>query len=406
MTPITAPLLQAQEIVKMSEIASIDNAQLRFTAHTRVVQSDSRLWIDLVGFMCIGCLCAAPFFVGAIFLDLDAKGLSGFLSAIGFIGLIILAIGGLFAGMILWFWIAEYWDKRSGVSNYLGTTEVTINYEGILIKDLGHLNWSDVLAFEGIPDCSYAFILHTRNFKQLMIDADTETVFPIIDHFMNLEAQALVKPVNDSFGGLTIHRFQFKALRFSYRSFMVLIAAGYVAGFAMLVLIFIHANSLFKGIIGGIMLAPMTAYMLWTPAFWSIDLMGLRKIRFFNIKNGHLICEEEKIDIDLNAKTTKVVIKDAVGLGYRFSMLNIHHGFLKRLDLNLDDVMLNAVAAHMEQLNIKFIKSLEPVLNMPENNIEAERDLNQNHDVAPDVMNDFPSYLDQRASNLYGRDRR
>lgn len=131
----------------------------RFAGRIQVDQTASGL--ALSGFLATGMLGGVPdFTLGALALgaDPDATGWCALVSTLGMLGGLVLAIVGMFAGMLYWFVHEQRWLAWRGKLPFSAVARVEIDERGLAVEGLRQLGWGEVLNWEGVPDSDSALI--------------------------------------------------------------------------------------------------------------------------------------------------------------------------------------------------------------------------------------------------------
>jgi hypothetical protein len=205
--------------------------------------------------------------------------------------------------------------------NFMGNSQVKIDRQGIEIAELGKLNWQNILSIEGIPDCSYAIIVHTANMGSLLL---TDTPEMISDHILPaLNAHLLGnKGVGSVSGAVSIYR----VVPFAWTYFRTLIITGYLLGGLAGIAAVVGGNTAFKSVVGLFLFPPMIAYLIWMPAFSLLSLGSEKKVSVLTIDEERLVSMDGKINIELKNASFKLRSVSGIGYSFEFATLSSTHG--------------------------------------------------------------------------------
>lgn len=300
-----------------------------FSRAIQVTQPDtSGLWPILL-------LCAAysalMFAAGAWLLDPDATGWYIALNMVAMLALMVLWLAGLLVVVGAWLRAEARWlpSARRRSKPFNENTQVDIGEDGFSVQGLGHIDWIDVLAIEGIPDSDNYLIVHTRPFKKLMLTAPVEELAPAINHYLALRSRAEATTAMAS-------RLQSRAMVFCWRCFLAWIWVGYaLAGAAGIALLLNASDAGFlKTMVGLCVLMPLIAWLVWAIPISQISTFSHSKVRAFELDGARLRSIDGEWQFDL--LRDRVSRRRASGIGYEFTFLAIRPVSGKGLDLILE----------------------------------------------------------------------
>lgn len=262
-------------------------------------------------------------------IDLEAKGWYIALGMVAWLAIFALWLVGLVVVVRAWIWLETLWLKpgQRRPKPFNETAQVDVGESGLSVQGLGHVDWIDVLTFEGIPDSDSYLVVHTRPFKKLMLTVPVDDLVPVINHYLSLRAS----PTPTANGAL-----QSRAMVFCWRCFQAWIAAGYaLAGVAAIALLFNGANAGFlKTMVGLCVVVPLAAWLVWFVPFGQISTFAPSRVRAFELEGTRLRSTDGLWQADL--RQAQVRRRHVSGLGYAFSFLAIRPQTGKNLDLILE----------------------------------------------------------------------
>jgi hypothetical protein len=266
---------------------------------------------------------------GTWLYDEDATGWRIALGLIGMLALIALWLVGLVVVSYAWIWVEEHWlqSARSRPKLFSQSTQIDIDGRGLSIQGLGHVDWIDVLAIEGIPDSDNYLLVHTRPFNKLMLTAPVDELAPVINHYLALRSSAKAIPTGP---------LQSRAIVFCSRCFLAWIWAGYALAAAAGVALFLNAPDVgfLKTVVALCVLMPMIAWLVWAIPFSQISIFSRSRVRAFELDNTRLRSTDGEWHVDL--LQARVSHRHARGIGYEFDFLAIRPKAGKNLDLLLE----------------------------------------------------------------------
>jgi hypothetical protein len=285
--------------------------------------------VSLWGMLLLSMLCGVPGMWLAVLQDGDATGWAALLPTVGILFGIVLAIIGMFAGLILWFALEQRWLAFRGIKLFSAVAPVRIDGAGIWVEGLGLSSWLDVLDYEGIPDSDSAMIVRTRGFGGLMIKMPCDVLLPVLDHYLLQAREQEQTKVREGMA----ENFQFKALVFHWPRFMAWMVAGYAlsAALGIAVLVAKPDAGFLKGMVVLCVLVPMIAWLIWAIPLGQLSTFSSRRVRAFALEGAMLSSTDGRWQIDL--KTADVRYRSASGIGYEFEFVSIRPAHGPRLDL-------------------------------------------------------------------------
>ena len=295
-----------------------------FSRSIQVTQTDaSGIWPILVLCTAYSALLVAG---AAWAIDLDAKGWHIALDMLALLALVALWLVGLVAVVRAWIWVETHWLAKGRARPFSECTPVDIGEAGFSVQGLGHVDWIDVLALEGIPDSDNYLIVHTRPFRKLMLAAPVDELVPVFNHYL---AQA------GSAKATRAGTLQSRALVFCWRCFLAWIWAGYaLAGAGGIALLLNASNAGFvKTMVGLCVLMPLVAWLVWAVPISRISTFAPSRVRAFELQGTRLRRTDGEWQSDL--LQSRISLRRASGIGYEFSFLAIRPPSGKGLDLIL-----------------------------------------------------------------------
>lgn len=282
----------------------------------------------LVPLLLIFMACSAPVMaVGVWLLDADATGWRAVLGVLGMLGLIVLLLVLLVVGMGAWMWFEGWRQRRRGQPPlFNGAAQVDIGERGLSVQGLGHADWIDVLAIEGVPDSDSYLIVHTRPFQKLMLSGRADELAEVIGYYLAQKTAATAITQ----GGIL----QVRAVVFNGARFLAWIMAGYALAAAMGVAMLMNLpDSFVKAVVGIGLLVPLVAWLVWAIPFAQLDNFAPQRVRAFEIDGARLRSTDDEWQIDLQRALVRH--RHASGIGYAFDFISIRPGEGRRLDLLL-----------------------------------------------------------------------
>jgi hypothetical protein len=298
-----------------------------FSRSIQVTQTDaSGIWPILVLCMAYSALMVAG---AAWVIDLDAKGWYIARDMLAMLALMALWLVGLVVVVRAWIWVETHWlqSAKGRAKAFNECTRVDIGEGGFSVQGLGHVDWIDVLALEGIPDSDNYLIVHTRPFRKLMLTAPVDELAPVINHYLALRSSVKATQAG---------RLQSRAMVFCWRCFLAWIWAGYgLAGAAGIALLLNVSDAGFmKTMVGLCVLMPLIAWLVWAIPVSQISTFSHSRVRAFELDGTRLRSIDGEWQFDL--LRARVSRRRASGIGYEFTFLTIRPESGKGLDLILE----------------------------------------------------------------------
>ncbi|MFS2204833.1 hypothetical protein [Variovorax sp. Varisp36] len=310
-----------------------------FSRRIQVTQHDAALiWPILL-------LCTAYTLLmgvaGVWVIDLEATGWYIALGMVAWLALFALWLVGLVVVVRAWLWLEARWLKpgERRPKPFNESVQVDVDESGLSVQGLGHVDWIDVLTFEGIPDSDNYLIVHTRPFKKLMLTVPVDDLVPALNHYLSLRAC----PTPTATGVL-----QSRAVVFCWRCFQAWIAAGYALAGAAAIALLLNASDagFLKTMVGLCVVVPLAAWLVWFIPFSQVSTFAPSRVRAFELDGVQLRSTDGSWQADL--RQARISRRRASGLGYEFSFLAIRPQTGKNLDLMLEggadqDALLDAL---------------------------------------------------------------
>jgi hypothetical protein len=320
----------------MKSVDKMEDAKPKhFSARIKVEQVGEDL--NIFGFLSFMMICGVPGFWLAI-LSVDnteqVHGWLAFLYALGVFGGIAVALVGFVLGAILWFMLEDYFRKAKGLTAPFNQySVVTIDENGLNIKDLGLTKWPNVLSLEGVPDAEYALFVHTTSFGKLLLHHDANTLAKVLNFHSGQNRTAVISDALSSKNAA----FEFKAVIFRWPTFFTWILAGYLVGLAVVIGLpmFNADKGIFKNLVGIFIGAPIFAYMIWTIPFWQLSFFAGKRTKAFDLTQDRLTSKDRIIDIDLHS--AKISFHHKTGIGYVLDFMTVKPQKGKRLDILVNE---------------------------------------------------------------------
>ena len=293
------------------------------------------MWVLLL--VCI-LLMAPPLAAGAWLIERE--------DVVGVLGVwlsIALTLVVCLVSLLVWAWLDTRWRTwRGKPALFSAMTQVDIDERGLAVQTLGHIEWIDVLAIEGIPDSSSYLVVHTRTFQKLMMSAPVDELAEVISHYLAKKNVPTVAAARSPV-------LQLRAVVFRWPRFIAWIWAGYaVAGVVGLVLLQ-HANDagFFKTLVALGVLLPLSAWLVWMIPLAQLDVLAPSRVRAFELEDAALRSTDDAVRIDL--RRARIDLRSVSGLGYDFSFFRVRPEKGPRLDLILGDDDRRALLDVLEQ---------------------------------------------------------
>lgn len=280
---------------------------------------------DSVG-IAVSILAAAPFFAVAVWcMDNEFTGWRAAAAVGGAIFLMLLACVAMVFGLGAWITLQAARRRRRGQPEpFDRTTMVAIGPHGVSMEGLGHVDWPDVLSFEGIPDSESHLIVHTRPFGPVMLGGPCDMLVPIVQHYLEHPgvSGAVVPPV--------------RAVVFSWPWFRSWIWAGYALAAAMVVaMLLANPDAGALKTMSALFLVPvMTAWLVWSIPFGRLSTFSARRVSAFVLNDTVLRDTCGRWTIDLRRQPAQY--RQASGIGYRVAFLTLRPLDGARIDLVLE----------------------------------------------------------------------
>ncbi|MDP9910593.1 hypothetical protein J2W27_002705 [Variovorax boronicumulans] len=284
-----------------------------------------------IGTIIFLCMTYSVLVMGAVvwLVDMEATGWYILLNMIAMASLFVLWLAGLVGVVGVWTWIEKNWlpSAKGRPEPFNAKAKLDIGEDGLSVQGLGHVDWIDVLAIEGIPDSDTNLIVHTRPFHKLMLTAAVDELAPVINHYLELRSSC-----KTALAGTL----QTRAIVFCWPCFLAWIWAGYALAGTMGLAILLHASnaSLFKTMVALCVLLPLVAWLVWAIPFSRISLFSHSRVRAFEFDNTRLRSMDGAWHIDL--QRARVSHRQVSGIGYEFDFLSIRSKVGQNLDLLLD----------------------------------------------------------------------
>ncbi|NVM86685.1 hypothetical protein FHT32_000308 [Variovorax sp. SG517] len=289
--------------------------------------------IDASGIWPILLLCTAYsvlMFAGAAWiLDPDATGWRIARDMAAMVVLFALWLVGLVVVVRGWLWVEAHWlpSAKRRAKLFSGRTQVDAGEAGFCVQGLGHVDWIDVLAIEGIPDSDNYLIVHTRPFRKLLLTVSVDELAPVISHYLDRRS---------SIEATRWGKLQSRAMVFCWRCFRAWIWAGYaLAGAAGIALLLNSGDAGFvKTAVGLCVLVPMVAWLVWAIPISQISTFSPSRVRAFELEGTRLHSTDGEWQFDL--RRARISRRRVSGIGYEFTFLAIRPESGKGLDLILE----------------------------------------------------------------------
>lgn len=301
--------------------------------------------IDASGIWPILLLCTAYsvlMFAGAVWiLDPDATGWRIARDMAAMLVLFVLWLVGLVVVVRAWLWVEAHWlpSGKRRAKLFSGRTQVDAGEGGFCVQGLGHVDWIDVLAIEGIPDSDNYLIVHTRPFRKLLLTVCVDELAPVISHYLALRS---------SIEATRWGKRQSRAMVFCWRCFRAWIWAGYALAGAVGIALLLNAGDagFVKTAVGLCVLMPLVAWLVWAIPISQISTFSPSRVRAFELDGTRLHSTDGEWQFDL--RRDRISRRRVSGIGYEFTFLAIRPESGKGLDLILEggadqDALLDAL---------------------------------------------------------------
>jgi hypothetical protein len=320
----------------MKSVDKMEGAEPKyFSARIKAEQVGEDL--NIFGFLSFMMICGVPGFWLAI-MSLDnteqVHGWLAFIYALGLFGGFAVALVGFVVGAILWFMLEDYFRKAKGLTAPFNQyTVVSIDENGLNIKDLGLTKWPNVLRLEGVPDAEYALFVHTTSFGKLLLHHDANTLAAVLNFHSSQNRTAVISDALSSKDAA----FEFKAVIFHWPKFFTWILAAYLIAIAIAVglPIFNPHAGFFKNMVAIFVLAPLCWMLVWTIPMWQISLFAGKRTKAFDLTQDRLTSKDRIIGIDL--RSAKISFHHKTGIGYVLDFIAVKPQKGKRIDLLVDE---------------------------------------------------------------------
>jgi len=254
------------------------------------------------------------------------------------------ALLGLVLGSILMMWSEVSARRARGLPKlFHATTKVDISAAGISVEGLGLAAWGDLLGFERVPDSETYLMVHTRQFENLMLDAPTELLIPLLTYHMDRPPG---QGTNAVAGSLAPDVIRCKAVVFHWPAFMAWIWAGYLVAAAVGVAMLTVPEAERAQNVGLMMFVlPATAWLVWAIPFTQLGMFAARRVRWFELSDARLRSTDGTWDLDL--QHVKVRHRRSSGAGFALDFLSLRPATGRGLDILVDTcdarAMLDAI---------------------------------------------------------------
>ena len=297
-----------------------------FSCRIQVAQMDGGtggIWALLL--VCVF-LMAPPLAAGAWLIEREDV-----FGALGVVLSIALTLVMCLVGLLVWAWLDARWRTWRGKPPlFSAMTQVDIDERGVAVETLGHIEWIDVLAIEGIPDSSSCLVLHTRPFEKLMLSAPVDALAEVISHYLAKKNVPTVAAAGSQV-------LQLRAVVFRWPRFIAWIWAGYAVAGALGLVLLQHASDagFFKTLVALGVLVPLSAWLVWMIPLAQLDVLAPSRVRAFELDDAALRSTDDAVRIDL--RRARIDLRSVSGLGYEFSFFSVRPDKGARLDLILAD---------------------------------------------------------------------
>ena len=258
----------------------------------------------------------------------------GWITTLVVVGMIVGMFIGMLVGFALLMWSESVWRRyRDLPPRFLGTTQVDIGTAGIAVEGLGVVAWRDVLAWEGIPDCEAALMVHTRQFEKLMLSAPVHVLIPLLMHYMDrqtLEVDA--EAVRRREAGIMNCR----AALFNWPVFMAGIWAGYLLSGALVIasLVAKPDGGLLKNLSFIAIGLPAIAWLVWAIPFSQLDKSTGGRVCAFEFDGTHLRSTDGKWHFNLN--DVVAIDRRSKGIGFDLEILSLRPAKGRGIDMLIE----------------------------------------------------------------------
>ena len=108
-------------------------------------------------------------------------------------------VGGTVLGMAWGHWLVLRRRAVQGIPTlFVATTHVNISARGVAVERLGVTPWCDVLKIEPISDTDTAYLVHTRHFERLVLNAPVDRLIPLMTYYMEQQTRFNLLDKTDS----------------------------------------------------------------------------------------------------------------------------------------------------------------------------------------------------------------
>jgi len=253
---------------------------------------------------------------------------TGWLVVLLMLGMII----GMLVGFALLMWADMRWRRFRGLApRFMQTAQVAINAAGIAVAGLGLVAWRDVLALEGIPDCEFALMVHTRQFEKLMLDAPVEDLTPVLSHYMDQQA---LQPDPDEARCKAAGIIRCRAVVFHWPLFMAWIWAGYLLSGALGIAMWVATNNAGGArnlLILVVVVPPIVAWLVWAIPFTRLGMFSPCRAHWFELDGAHLHSTDGTWDFDVGQTT--VIHRRSKGVSFDLDFLSLRPATGRGIDL-------------------------------------------------------------------------
>lgn len=266
---------------------------------------------------------------GAWILDPDATGWRIARDMAAMAVLFVLWLVGLVVVVRAWLWVEAHWlpSAKRRAKLFSGRTQVDAGEAGFSVQGLGHVDWIDVLAIEGIPDSDNYLIVHTRPFRKLLLTVCVDELAPVISHYLDRRS--------------SIEATRWGELPKPRHGFLLAVLQGLDLGGVRTGGRGGHCAAPQRGgrglreDRGGLcVLVPIVAWLVWAIPISQISTFSPSRVRAFELDGSRLHSTDGEWQFDL--RRARISRRRVSGIGYEFTFLAIRPESGKRLDLILE----------------------------------------------------------------------